>query len=207
MKLRENDKSKSTSKSQNISKNKVISIDPYIAKNRFLFKIDFSILKKGLLILGLAFLLHNSLCETEDITSEVSINIESDDFAYFAEYSLGRVYICQNEDKYFYQQLLRENDILVVDKRSGEDPDMCIYNSCMISDTKTIREVLLILKEYERRYPSEWNRTLSSMYNEWLIHNICYKFNYRTLSTKHVDLDNEDEEFYSSAIFKLLLSR
>ncbi len=187
------------------NKVKVNKSEPFVPRNRERF--NFSYLKKGLVILGLAFILHDLSYEKEDIVPISSIDILEDENAYFAEYSLGRVYICQVAEFYKYQQLMRENDILVIDKRSGEDPDMCVYNSCMITDTKIITEVLLILEEYERKVPSMWDRTLSSMYNEWIVHNICYNFNYKVISTQHVDLDNEDESFYSSFIFKLLLKR
>ncbi|MDE5888487.1 MAG: hypothetical protein K2H20_00535, partial [Bacilli bacterium] len=86
-------------------------------------------------------------------------------------------------------------------------PDMCIYNSYKIKESSIIMEVLLILEEYEKENPSNWNRTLDSMYNEWIVHNICYGLNYRIRSTEHVDLDNEDEAIFSMPVWKLLLNR
>lgn len=168
-------------------------------------KLDFSLLRKGLMIIGISLLLTCS-CRKDSYVPQISINEVEDDCSFFASYSLGKVYICFKDDFDMYQQLLQDDDILVVDNRNSDNPDMCIYNSCKITDAKVIMEVLLILEEYEKRYPSYWNRTLSSMYNEWVIHNICYSLSYRTESTEHVDLDNEDEKVYSSLVFKILLN-
>ncbi len=170
-------------------------------------KFDLAILKKGLIILGLSFILVRCTSEKEDCIPRISINssFTDEDISYFAEYSFGKVYICKSDDFIRYNSLLEENDILVIDKRDGSNPDMCIYKSCEINEVQTIVEVLMILEEYERRNPTQWNRTFKSMYNEWLVHNIFYKVNIKTNSTAHVDLDNEDEGLFNSSILSKIL--
>ena len=82
---------------------------------------------------------------------------------------------------------------------------MSICNSNQIKNRNDQIEILKIILEYENKYPSNWNRNLDSMMNEWIIHNICYELNLEKPRTEQVDLDNNDEKKYSF-IFHLVLN-
>ena len=99
------------------------------------------------------------------------------------------IYIVENEE------FIIEEDwaVCVVDSRNDSEPNMKIMNSCDINDLREMRDILMVLKQYENDFPSNWNRTISSMEYEWILHNICYRFGYEKCSTKDVDLNNNDE--------------
>lgn len=120
----------------------------------------------------------------------------------FAKCSCGTVYI---GDKYFLNSIpLEDNIILVEDQRHSSDPNMKIYASCSICSREDRNDILEILQEYERRDPSEWDRSIESMRLEWLMHNISYNFDVQRRRTEDVDLDNLDEEKYQQKILQLL---
>lgn len=120
------------------------------------------------------------------------------------EYEILANYSCSNGkeiviSKSFSQDYVRENSdntIFVVDSRYDKDPDMVICDSYKVIDLKTMREILTILKEYENNNPTEWDRSIDSMINEWVIHNLGYYFGYKRESTIDTDLNNSDEESY-----------
>lgn len=99
---------------------------------------------------------------------------------------------------------LDSNNIYIYDKRNSNNPDIAIYNSYKINNIEDIKIILEILLEYENKYPTNWHRTIKSMENEWLIHNICYKLNIEPNRTSEVDLDNNEEERYQHFI-KILI--
>ena len=120
----------------------------------------------------------------------------------FAKCNCGTVYI---GNKNFLKSIPKDsNVILVEDKRRTKEPDMIIYDSCRICSKEDRNEILEILQEYERQDPSDWDRTIDSMRLEWLMHNISYDLNIDHNRTTDVDLDNEDEEKYSSKILQYL---
>ena len=114
----------------------------------------------------------------------------------FAKYSDGMIYIGDFEYIEDVKQFCNDEDILVLDRRYGYDPDMKIYDSYKIMDKSKQIEILEVICEYENMYPSSWNRTIDSMQREWDAHNILYYMNYKRYRTTDVDLDNEDEEVY-----------
>lgn len=124
----------------------------------------------------------------------------------FAEYSNGVVYIGDIDYIKLIKEDVNENDILVVDERNTDDPNMLIYNSYRITSKEERNEILCILEEYERLYPSEWNRSIESMRNEWQVHNLFYLLNYKLDHTTDVDLNNEDEEIFNNYILSRVLN-
>ncbi|MDE5888939.1 MAG: hypothetical protein K2H20_02855, partial [Bacilli bacterium] len=85
---------------------KVVKVQSY---EECKYGIEFSKLKKGLIIFGLSIFLLNSLYKKKMYVPQVNINMVEDEFSYFAEYSLGKVYICKDEDFDRYKLLLKEN--------------------------------------------------------------------------------------------------
>ena len=115
----------------------------------------------------------------------------------FATYNNYNIYICNDE----YINKINDdnsNNIYIVDHRYEENPNIRIYNSYRIKCTKEILEILKILLEYENRYPTDWYRTIESMKNEWITHDICYSLGIEIVRTGEVDLDNNDEENYQN---------
>lgn len=114
-------------------------------------------------------------------------------------YSEGYVYI---GDKSFLSKISDDisiNDVLVEDLRfSSNNPDMKVRNSCQIHDVRVQEEIISILCEYERCYPSPWDRSKDSMQLEWFVHNLSYDFNYSRDRSRDVDFDNDDQFIYEN---------
>ena len=112
---------------------------------------------------------------------------------------IGTVYIGNNE--YLDSiDIKSDNDILVLDQRYLNDPNIKILDSYRITDPEIMEKVLDEIIEYERDNPSDWNRTVSSMKYEWIIHNLAYSLNYEIGRSKDVDLNNKDEQKYLKKI-------
>lgn len=118
----------------------------------------------------------------------------------FASYSGGLVYI--GDEDYLDSISVSSGDILVLDERDLEDPNMAIYNSCEIRDRDTRNDILEILCCYEEMYPSRWDRSIESMRFEWFCHNMSYYFNYKVEHSSEVDLNNADEENYDNKVLR-----
>lgn len=136
--------------------------------------------KRKLLSFILAFIIYGSKASSE---------------IYTKEYNKGLVYIGTKEEIELLESV-NEDDILVIDKRDEKDPDMRVLSSYQINNRMTQKEILEILLEYEKLYPSDWDRSLSSMQMEWLAHNFMAFFSYKTERTFDVDFNNHDEEKY-----------
>lgn len=108
----------------------------------------------------------------------------------------GNIYIVND---YIIDHIYNKNtnDIYVIDQRNNMDPNMQIINSYKVTSRKQMIEILKVLNEYEKDYPSRWNRTKNSMLNEWFIHNICHQLGIKTINSESVDLNNEDETKYT----------
>ena len=119
----------------------------------------------------------------------------------FASYSGGLIYIGDEE---YINNLdnINNGDILVIDERYKNDPNMVICNSCDIKDKDIRNDILEVLCCYEEMYPSNWDRSIESMRFEWYCHNMAYYFNYKTDDSKEVDLNNADEEKYDNKILR-----
>ena len=122
----------------------------------------------------------------------------------FATYSDGLIYI--GDENFLEHIKCQDNDILICDQRfSDNDPDMIIYNSCLINDKEKRNEILEVICEYEETYPSNWDRSIESMRLEWFMHNLSYYFEYRKDRTADVDLNNDDEKKYDKKVLRRIL--
>ena len=108
--------------------------------------------------------------------------------SYFACIDDKNIFVVDDKDDAY-----DDNNIYVIDSRYDNDPNMIVYNSYKIKSLEEIKELLKILKEYERQYPSAWERSILSMEYEWIIHNLAYYLNIFPESSKDVDLNNMDE--------------
>lgn len=118
---------------------------------------------------------------------------------YYANYSNGKVYIGKRKNIEKITDA-SENDILILDRRDEDDPNMQILSSYRIIDANIQNEILEIINEYEKEYPSSWNRSTNSMRVEWFIHNVLYYLNYNRERTTDVDFNNEDAKVYRKII-------
>ena len=112
---------------------------------------------------------------------------------YTIDYNNKKIYI-GSEDVIL--DLQDDNNIYIVDSRFQKDPNISIKNSYKIRNIYDIENILRILKEYERIYPSNWNRSIYSMELEWIIHNWCHILYINRDHTTDVDLNNNDENTY-----------
>lgn len=121
----------------------------------------------------------------------------------YATYSGGNIYIGKTRGD--CPEDLCEGDVFILDERTGRNPDMKICNSHLVNSAKHRKEILEVLCFYEECYPSEWDRSLDSMRLEWTIHNLSYIIGYDIRSSRDVDLDNADEEYYNNKLLVKLL--
>ena len=82
-----------------------------------------------------------------------------------------------------------------MDYRDAENPNMQVRESYR-ADYQTRSVIIGILLHHEKTYPTLWDRTMESIENEWLWHNLSYYAFYKRSNTAHVDIDNEDVTVY-----------
>lgn len=129
---------------------------------------------------------------------------ESDDNP-VARYSKGNIYIGTQDYIDYIKPYVNEGDILIIDFSATDDPNFKILDSYLIEDRDLMTEILEVIIAYSDLHPSDWNRSLESMRNEYIIHNILYNFNYEIDRTSSVDLNNADEEKYDSKLLSRIL--
>lgn len=157
--------------------------------------------KKKVLFTSIILMLILTYPYKHKYNSNYKILDESDDA--FALYSDGLIYI---GDRDYINSLenIKDGDILVIDERDKDDPNMIICNSCDIKNKDIRNDILEVLCCYEDMYPSDWDRTIESMRFEWLCHNVAYYVEYKTDDSKEVDLNNCDEEKYKNKVLNRL---
>ena len=114
-----------------------------------------------------------------------------------AKYRYGNVYIVKSMEMVEKVDKESDHDIIILDARSDLDPNMEIISSFKITDKEARNDIIEILMEYEKLFPSEWNRTIESMRLEWFVHNMLYNIDYERDRTDNVDFDNSDEIEYN----------
>lgn len=165
-------------------------------------------IRNALLAIGATTLILLSPYTNKEITyaEEYSIN---EDFTEpsasipFGTCSYGNVYIINNPSQIDSKE---ENSIFIIDQRRDDDPNIKIHNSYKIKHEKTMLEIISIIQQYEQMYPTNWDRTQTSMLNEWEVHNICSNIYYKRQRTDHVDFNNKDEDKYSLQVLKKILT-
>ena len=162
---------------------------------------------KKILILIMSYLIifFNSKTKAGEYTEKINYNKEFiiDTNPLYGTYSNGNIIIISDE-KYIIE---KNNDLYIIDNRNTSDPNIKIYNSYKVTSLDEMKEILQMLINYENNYPSNWNRTLESMKNEWYIHNLFYKMHINEESARTVDLNNDDQNFYQSKILTKVISK
>ena len=116
-------------------------------------------------------------------------------------YSLGTIYI---GNKKYIESLsdVGTHDVLVIDERRSEDPNLKIIDSYKVVRPSVRNEIIDALLYYEEKYPSKWDRSKPSLVNEWDAHNIMHFFGVRTDRTTDCDFNNADEKAYTLKLKK-----
>ena len=123
----------------------------------------------------------------------------------FASYENGLIYI---GDSSFINSLdhVNENDILVVDNRNTDKSSIQVVSSYEITDKDIRNDIICVIDEYLKLYPSDFDRSIESMRLEWLVHNILYGVNYEVDRTRDVDFETNEEDLYSNYVLTKLLN-
>ena len=125
---------------------------------------------------------------------------------YYANYRNGKIYIVKDLEEIDYLNL-DINDIVIIDQRDLEDANIKIVSSFLINDKKVRNDIIEVLFNYEKEYPSNWERTKESLRLEWFVHNMFYDLNYERHRTNDVDLNNNDEKkfhkIFLNKLFKI----
>ena len=158
--------------------------------------------KKIVIFLLAALLISPKFAKCHEYIPEFSIIEEGDAYG---KYRNGYVFIGNRKFIESIKDMVGDQDILVLDDRDSDDPDMMIYNSYRIQSLDERDDILHILQMYESQYPSEWERSIESMRTEWTVHNLFYNLNMKTTHTTDVDLNNNDEELFGNKVLQFLL--
>ena len=121
-------------------------------------------------------------------------------------YKDDNVYICSSLiDGMMLRNMCAESDIIVVDQSDYMDPNMKILSSYRVTNTEDMKQILETIKKYCDSKDTNWDRSIESMQNEWVIHNICSSLLIRNDRADDVDLNNGDEIVYKSKILSKIL--
>ena len=141
----------------------------------------------------------------ENVNSE-EYNVEQESYEIDYLYKESNVYICGSlRDGIELGNVCKDSDIIVVDQSDYKDPNMKILSSYKVKDTEDMKHILGIIKRYCDSKETSWDRSIESMQNEWIIHNICSSLLIRNDRTDDVDLNNSDEIIYKSKILTKIL--
>lgn len=111
----------------------------------------------------------------------------------YAKYAGGYVYI--GDEDYLKGIKFKTGDVLVLDEREEKD-NIKIINSYKITDKEFRNDIINIILEYENEYPSNWDRSVETMRDEWTVHNILYGLHIKEDSTTDADFENYEEKVY-----------
>ncbi len=147
--------------------------------------------------------MNKAMAENADFDFTHGGIMESYDYSYpknGAE-AAGKVYILklplslpvEEREKIADSQTVEDREYIVLDMRGLPDPDMEIRDSYRCMSVTERGCVIDILLEYEKKSPTEWERSKISMENEWNLHNLAYVAGYKVERSKHVNLNNADE--------------
>jgi len=124
----------------------------------------------------------------------------------YACLEIGDIYIGKACDIKQLDCQIRENNIIIIDQKLSDDPNIKILDSHQITNTSEMASVIGVIQEYNREYPSNWHRSTLSLVNEWKVHNICSDLAFMPLHTDDVDLNNGDEYLYKSKLLSKILN-
>lgn len=142
----------------------------------------------GGLIIICAFMLYQARFSSPSLNNSVVSSVNSYEFK-------GNIYIGR-EDYLKGLKNVKDNDVLILNQTYISNPNFRIYDSYKITNIEDMNYILNYLLEYEKNHPSKWERSINSMRNEWIAHNLAYRFDINSKRAKDLDLDNDDENKY-----------
>ena len=122
----------------------------------------------------------------------------------YAKYSKGFVYII-NDLTVIDSMNVNNDDVIILDQRNDDNPTLKVLSSYKIKDNKDRRDIISIMQDYNKEFPSKWDRTIESLSLEWYVHNTLYDINYKHDHTTDVDFDNSDEDYYNKPFINKLI--
>lgn len=142
-----------------------------------------------------AYTLHNSTISyyLKDYNQNIDVGVEPYD-----KYIFGNIYIGESEVIRGIEDKVNKSDILIIDSANDDTkPEYKVLNSYRV---KTLYEKVKILRslynyDSEKKH-TKWNRSFSTLFFEWIGHNISHTVHYKRDRTADVDFDNEDEDTY-----------
>jgi len=162
--------------------------------------------KKNVLLYLMALLVSLSLFNNKGKKKDVDNSTSDASYTMYGTYKRGNVYICKSlKDVDKVYEVCSENDVVVVDQSEFKDPNMKIVSSYKITDKEEMKEILNVIKDYCKNKDGNWDRSIYSMENEWIVHNICSNLSIKKDHTDDVDLNNSDEKLYNSKIVGKML--
>ena len=146
-----------------------------------------------------------SVENNRNFSYEININNSRNNDSPYATYKNYNIYI--GSEKYLKPYITDSNNICIIDGRNSSNPNMRIYDSYRITSTEDMFNILAILLDYEKQFPSEWSRSLEGLQIEWVAHNISYNLGIFQKNSGTVDLDNRDAFLYEDEIIKFLFKK
>ena len=108
---------------------------------------------------------------------------------------IGNVYIVTEDKVAEIESNISDTDVIIVDYRTNDDPNMQIKQSYKIGKKKHQKEIAQIMIDYNSENPVDpaWNRSVNSLVDEWRFHNFAYSIGYKKERTADTDFNNNDE--------------
>ncbi len=133
-----------------------------------------------------------NLPPTESLPVTIEEDYDSSNQPIFAQIGSKDIYIVKDE-----ACIIEEDAIIIIDLRDSVD-DIKIVSSYKIDDSEIQEQIIELILEYNRLYPSTtpWIRSKESLQNEWLIHNLAYQMNFNVSSSRDVDFCSDEEKVY-----------
>lgn len=107
----------------------------------------------------------------------------------------NNVYIVSQNEAEKLEPLIPKKDVIIVDKRKNDDPNMQVKSSYKISKKKQQKKIIQLMQNYNELHPvlPAWSRTDESLLTEWKFHNIAYDLRIKRERTADTDFNNGDE--------------
>ena len=108
---------------------------------------------------------------------------------------IGNVYIVTEDKVAEVERNRSDTDVIIVDYRTNDDPNMQIKQSYKIGKKKYQKEIAQIMIDYNSENPVDpaWDRSVNSLVDEWRFHNFAYLIGYKRERTADTDFNNNDE--------------
>ncbi len=128
----------------------------------------------------------------ESLPVVIEEDYDSSDQPIFAQIGSEDIYIVKN-----VASIIEEDAINIIDLRDSQD-DVKIAASYKIRDPEIQAQIIELILEYNRQYPSTtpWVRSKESLQNEWMVHNLAYQMHFQVSSSRDVDFRSDEEKVY-----------